>query len=406
MDDMHTLPLTGVRVLELATVVAAPAVGRMMATYGADVVKVEAPDGDLLRPLGWGHSLPAETDNNPLFDLFNTGKRMVVLDLKKPEGMDAFHRLLSASDVFISNIRAQSLLHLGLDYETLKARYPRLICAHFSGFGRKGPDADRPGFDSTAFWLRTGPSQDWLTPGAFPMRPAFAFGDLATASSFLSGVLMALYARERTGRGTLVETSLQGSGLWCSACAVLNAQYGKAYPVPRDEPWDPFSDYYQCADGEWLAVMEKEYSRDKATLARILELPELLADPELADLTVMRQSGKVRKLSAKMEALMRTRPCAQWEALFDANDIPNERLRHYSEVSHDPQALANDCFDTVAYPDGKTPAMPVPPIGFSDYGRRKTVPAPPMGQDTRAVLAEAGYTEEELDTLAARGVLG
>jgi len=406
MESEQALPLSGVKVLELATVVAAPTVGRIMATYGADVIKVEPPNGDLLRPVGQGQFLPAEADNNPLFDLFNTGKRMVVLNLKKPEGMAAFHRLLAGSDVFVSNIRAQSLLHLGLDYETLKARYPRLICAHFSGFGLKGPDVERPGFDSTAFWLRTGPSQDWLTPGAFPMRPSFAFGDLATASSFLSGVLMALYAREHTGHGTLVETSLQGSGIWCSASAILSAQYGRDYPVPRDEPWDPFSDYYQCADGEWLAVMEKEYSRDKATLARILGWPELLSDPELEDLPAMRRSGKLPQLSRRMQALMKTRPCREWETLFDANDIPNERLRHYREIPQDRQALANGCFDRVAYPDGKTAALAVPPIGFSDYGRRLSERTAPMGQDTAAVLEELGYTKEEVDRLAAAGVFG
>ncbi|NLU24049.1 MAG: CoA transferase [Clostridiales bacterium] len=405
MEQNTSLPLKGVRVLELSTVVAAPTVGRIMATYGADVIKVEPPNGDLLRPVGRGQYLPAEANNNPLFDLFNTGKKMVVLNLKKPAGMEAFHKLLAGSNVFISNIRAQSLTHLGLDYDTLKGKYPRLICAHFSGFGLKGPDVERPGFDSTAFWLRTGPSQDWLTPGAFPMRPAFAFGDLATASSFLSGILMALYARGNTGHGTLVETSLQGSGIWCSASAVLNSQYGKGYPSHRNEPWDPFSDYYRCADGEWLAVMEKEYSRDKATLAKILDMPELITDPELLDLPTMRQYGRLQGLSRKMEALMRTKPCAYWEQLFDANDIPNERLRHYRDVCHDEQALANDCFDYVTYPDGKTAAMPVPPIAFSDYARLPTAATTPMGQDTDTVLAQLGYTEPQIAALRDAGAI-
>ena len=194
MDDTLTLSLTGVRVLEPATVAAAPAAKRMMISCGADVTKAETPGGNLLHPVGWGHSLPAQVDNNPLFHLVNTGKRMVMPDLKKPEGMVA--------------------------------------------------------------------------------------------------------------------------------------------------------------------------------LGRILEFPELLSHL----VTAMCRSGKAKCLSAKTEALMKTRPCVRREALFAANDIPSERLCHYSEVSHDPQALANDCFDTVSYSDGRTPAMPVPPIGFSDYVRRKTVP--------------------------------
>ena len=404
MNEKQALPLQGVRVLELATVVAAPTVGRMMASYGADVIKVEGHSGDLLRPVGKGHCLPAEDDNNPLFDLFNTGKKMIVLNLKTAEGMEAFHRLLRQSDVLISNIRMQSLEKMQLDYESLKARYPKLIYAHFSGFGLKGPDVNRPGFDSTAFWLRSGPSQDWLTPGAFPMRPSFAFGDLATASSFLSGILMALYARESTGHGTLVSTSLQASGIWCSASAVLSAQYGKEFPAERNAPWDPFSDYYECADGQWLAVMEKEYSRGKAAIARVFGLPELLSDPDCADLTTMRESGALTVLSRKMEKIMRTKTCAAWEQILDANDIPNERLRHYSEIAGDEQANANECFDEVSYPDG-TAAMPVPPIRFSDYGRLPTAPTPVMGHDTQNVLREIGYTEETIAGLKKKGAI-
>jgi crotonobetainyl-CoA:carnitine CoA-transferase CaiB-like acyl-CoA transferase len=405
MEKNEFLPLTGVKVLELATVVAAPTVGRIMASYGAEVVKVEGPGGDLLRPVGRGQSLPAEADNNPLFDLYNTGKRMISLNLKTLEGMEVFHRLLAQSDVLVSNIRMQSLVKMHLDYDALKERYPRLIYAHFSGFGLKGPDVNRPGFDATAFWLRNGPSQDWLTPGSFPMRPTFGFGDLATASAFLSGILMALYARQTTGRGTMVSTSLQASGIWCSAASILSAQYGKEYPADRHEPWDPFSDLYQCADGQWLAVMEKEYSRDKATISKIFDLPELLTDPDYLDLPTMRQTGTLVKLSQKMEHIMLNKTCPEWEAILDANDIPNERLRHYSETSTDRQALANGCFDHVTYPDGKCPAMPVPPINFSSYGRRPTDRTHRMGSDTDAVLSSLEYTDAQIAALREKGAI-
>lgn len=396
---MQELPLKGVKVLELATVVAAPTVARMMATFGAEVIKVESLDGDLLRPVGAGFHLPTEPDNNPLYDLCNSGKKMVALDLKKPEGMAVFQQLLAQSDIFVTNVRMRSLEKMGLGYDTLKEKYPRLIYGHFSGFGLTGPDVDRPGFDSTAFWLRSGPSQDWLTPGSFPLRPAFAFGDLATASSFLGGILMALYARQTSGHGTLVSTSLQHGGIWCSACAVLDSQYGREYPVERYEPWNPFSDLYECADGEWLAVMEKEYVRDKATMARILDLPELLDDPQYCDLPTMRENGVVEVLSRKMETLMRTRPCREWEQLFDANDIPNERLLHYREVPQDAQAAANDVFDYVNYKDNKSIAFATPPIKFSDYGKLKMQQVGFIGADTDEVLADLGLPEEKIQQL-------
>lgn len=402
---MQELPLKGIKVLELATVVAAPTVARMMASYGADVIKVESPSGDLLRSIGAGFCLPVEPDNNPLYDLCNSGKKMVALDLKKPEGMAVFHKLLAQSDVFVTNVRMRSLEKMGLGYDNLKEKYPRLIYGHFSGFGLTGPDVDRPGFDSTAFWLRSGASQDWLTPGAFPLRPSFAFGDLATASSFLSGILMALYGRSSTGHGTLVSTSLQHSGIWCSACAVLDSQYGREYPVSRYQPWNPFSDLYECADGEWLAVMEKEYVRDKATMARILDLPELLNDPRYQDLATMRESGVTEVLSRKLEALMRSRPCKEWERLFDENDIPNERLLHYREIPQDAQAVANNVFDRISYKDGATPAFATPPIRFSDYGKRDTEQAGYIGADTDTVLAELGFSPEQIRKLRESSVI-
>lgn len=402
---MQELPLKGVKVLELATVVAAPTVARMMADYGADVIKIEAPNGDLLRSIGGGFLMPMEPDNNPLYDLCNSGKKMVSLDLKKPEGMAIFHRILAESDVFVTNVRMRSLEKMGLGYEALKEKYPRLVYAHFSGFGLTGPDVDRPGFDSTAFWLRSGPSQDWLTPGAFPLRPAFAFGDLATASSFLSGIMMALYARNNTGHGTLVSTSLYHSGIWCSACSMLDSQYGREYPVSRYQPWNPFSDLYECADGEWLALMQKEYGRDKPVMAWILDLPELLEDPRYADLTTMRESGVLPVLSKKMEALMYTRPCHEWEELFNANDIPNERLRHYREIPKDEQAAANGVFDYVNYKDGKYTAFATPPINFSDYGKLHTTQAGDVGADTDAVLKAMGLSDTEIAALREKGIV-
>ena len=396
---VQNLPLSGVRVLELATVVAAPTVARIMATYGAKVIKIEAPNGDLLRPLGTAHQLPAEDGNNPLFDLFNSGKELAAINLKTKEGMELFHQLLAQSDVFITNVRMRSLEKMGLGYEDLKGRYPQLIYAHFSGFGLTGPDVDRPGIDSTAFWLRSGGSQDWLTPGAFPVRPSFAFGDLTTANAFLSGILMALLGRQATGHGTMVSTSLHHSGIWCSASAVVNSQYGKEYPVDRYAPWDPFSDYYECADGEWLAVMEKEYSRDKETMARIFDMPELLTDPRLADLGTMRDTGVMAEISHKVEAIMRTRTAQEWAAILDANDVPNERLRHYCEIADDEQANVNGVFDQVTYPDGKIAAMPTPPIRFSEYGKQATRPTAGVGADTDKVLRNLGYSDHDIAAL-------
>ena len=161
------LPLEGLRVIELATVVAAPTAARLLADYGAEVIKIEIPGaGDSLRIVGDMHQMPIEPDNNPLFDAFNTGKRLLGLNLKSAEGMEILFKLLEGADVFLTNTRMRSLEKMGLGYEALKERFPRLIYAHFSGFGLDGPEKDRPGFDSTAFWLRPG-TETSLPPRIF-----------------------------------------------------------------------------------------------------------------------------------------------------------------------------------------------------------------------------------------------
>lgn len=399
METSKTLPLKGVKVLELATVVAAPTVCRVLASYGADVIKIETPPaGDSLRIVGQGHMMPTEVGNNPLFDLCNTGKKTISINLKTKEGMEIFHKLISKSDIFVSNVRMKSLVKMNIDYESLKEKYPRLIYAHFSGFGLTGEDKDRPGFDATAFWMRSGLSLDTLLPGSFPIRPPFACGDIVSAANFLGGIMMALYARQNTGYGTLVSTSLLGCGIWSAATSVINAQeqYGKQYPLDRYHPWDPFNDFYECADGEWLAVMDKGYVASREVLAKIFELPELVDDPECADLGILRESGKVVSVVEKTEKLVKTKPFREWEKILLENDVPYERLCRFKDVKDDKQAWAIGALESVEYPDGSITAMPMPPITFSEYGRLGYERLNDVGENTEEILKELGYSEGEI----------
>ena len=224
MEQMKKMPLEGIRVVELATVVAAPTASRVLCAFGAEVIKVETKIGDEMRRAGEFEMVVCEDDKNPLFTIQNSGKRLTSIDLKNPDGKAAFLKLLETADVFLTNVRLPSLGRLGLDYETLHKAYPGLVYAHFSGFGPKGPDAAKPGFDSTAFWLRSGPMADWQVPGSFPFTPTYAFGDMATSSAFLSGILMAIIGKKSTGMGTFVSTSLFASGIWCNAIGVVSHQ--------------------------------------------------------------------------------------------------------------------------------------------------------------------------------------
>lgn len=397
----QNMPLSGVRVIELATVVAAPTVGRIMAAYGAEVIKVETPGGDGLRPFGKGHCLPTEDGNSPLFDLYNSGKKFTSLNLKTPEGQEIFHRLLASADVFLTNVRYQGLERMGLDYEVLKEKYPQLVYAHFSGFGLKGADADRPGYDMTAFWMRSGALLDWLLPDSFPMRPTFAFGDVATASAFLSGIMMALYARGNTGRGTMVSTSLLASGIWCNSAYVLNAQepYDRKYPMARYDPWNPFAEWYQCSDGQWVAVFEKKYATDRYVFSELFDMPELAEDPDLEDLTKMRKSGKLPAVTKRVSDAFLKKPAQEWLQIMAEHDIPSELLVHFKDVCKDRQAWENGVFDEVEYPDGAKVAMPAPPIVFPEFERKAFSINQGIGEDTDDILTSIGYSKEDITAL-------
>ena len=399
-ENKNTLPLEGIRVIELATVVAAPTAGRVLAHFGAEVIKVEAPSGDVLRKVGDMHWMPIEDGNNPLFDQFNTGKKLTAIDLKNPEGMQVLMRLLEGADVFLTNTRMKSLEKLGLDYESLKARYPRLVYAHFSGFGLSGPDKDRPGYDTTAFWMRTGGCGDAVLPGDFPARPSYAFGDIATAGYFLSGILTALLGREKTGHGTLVETSLLNAGIWMCTPYVVNTQpqYGHQLPEDRYEPWNPFSDYYRCRDGQYISPIAKLYPRDRVMLAEVFGMSELRDDPDLATISSMKKSGKEPDVVARLEQVIAQKDAAEWTEIFRAHDIPYETIHHIKDIVNDEQAWANRYLEHVPYPDADT-VVPVPPVKLSEYQRKPYRIQSGIGADTDEILGEAGYNTEEIEHL-------
>ena len=401
-------PLEGFKVVELSTVIATPVTARLLADFGATVIKVENyPNGDLLRPTGKGHNLPTRVDCNPLFDMYNAGKKLISVDLKKPEGMEIFFKLLEQADIFVTNVRMQSLEKMQIDYNSLKEKFPRLIYGHFSGFGLRGEEVNRPGFDTTVFWMRSGASVDIGTPGAFPVRPSFGFGDIATASGFVAALLMAVIGREKTGTGTLVSTCLQKSAIWCNATSVINAQphYGKTYPVERYLPWDPFSDYYCCKDGEWIAFMEKVYAKDRYIFAKIFDMPELVEDENLNSLDSMRDSGKLPEVTEKIQQKMLMKTSMEWKTIFDQYDVANEIGRHFKDVYKDEQARANNAFDDVEYPDGTVTAMPAPPFEFSEYGRHAFRKTGDVGRDTFEVLPMMGYSEERISLLKEQNVV-
>ena len=406
MEKNMNMPLAGVRVVELATVVAAPTTSRMLCAYGAEVVKVETLYGDEMRRAGKTELTPYEDYKNPLFTVHNSNKRLTSINFKDPEGKAALLKLIGEADVFITNVREASLRRSGLDYDTLRESFPQLIYAHFSGFGPKGPVASNPGFDSTGFWLRSGPMADWQVEGSFPFVPTYAFGDMATSSVLLSGILMALLGREKTGCGTKVETSLFSSGIWCNSVGVVETQFERRHLNPDPfRPADPFDTTYKCADGKWIGVYVNEYKKDKAKLAKLLGMEDILEDPRYDDIATLSESGVIVEAVKRCNEIFLTRTSAEWRELLSANSVSCEVMQSTCDVSRDSQAIENHYVEELEFAGGLKVMMPCPPVHFSEYTRRPYEPTGEIGKDTDAVFASLGYSGEEIARLREKGAI-
>lgn len=406
MEKNMNMPLAGVKVVELATVVAAPTTSRMLCAYGAEVVKVETLYGDEMRRAGKTELTPYEDYKNPLFTVHNSNKRLTSINFKDPEGKAALLKLIGEADVFITNVREASLRRSGLDYDTLRESFPQLIYAHFSGFGPKGPVASNPGFDSTGFWLRSGPMADWQVEGSFPFVPTYAFGDMATSSVLLSGILMALLGREKTGCGTKVETSLFASGIWCNSVGVVETQFERRHLNPDPfRPADPFDTTYKCADGKWIGVYVNEYKKDKAKLAKLLGMEDILEDPRYDDIATLSESGVIVEAVKRCNEIFLTRTSAEWRELLSANSVSCEVMQSTCDVSRDSQAIENHYVEELEFAGGLKVMMPCPPVHFSEYTRRPYEPTGEIGKDTDAVFASLGYSGEEIARLREKGAI-
>jgi crotonobetainyl-CoA:carnitine CoA-transferase CaiB-like acyl-CoA transferase len=261
--------LGGLRVVEMGVWVAAPAAAGLLADWGADVVKIEAPQGDPMRD-AFGAIAGLPVPSSPPFDLDNRGKRSVVLDLRDAGARAVARRLAGAADVFVTNFRADALARLGLDHGSLAADYPRLVYAHVTGYGQDGPDRDRAGYDVGSFWARSGIAQLLAPAGGEPVGSRGGFGDHVTALTCVGGILAALLARERTGAGQLVDAALLRAGVYTIGWDIsTQLDFGLALSAgSRSESIAPMVTSYRAADGRWLWLLGVEGDRHWPSAAR------------------------------------------------------------------------------------------------------------------------------------------
>lgn len=400
-------PLSGIKVVDLSTFVAAPVCGRLMADMGAQVIKVERPEGDAWRKTGINYN-PTHyaMEHNPVFDIYNSGKQHIALDLKTPEGMEIMHKLLSQADVFITNTRPAALRRLGLSYEDLKEKYPRLVYGILLGYGEEGPDADKPAFDTTAFWSRTGFLRDMalLTDDYQPVNAPSSAGDTATGVLLMGQVCAALLKRDRTGKGDYVRAGLFHNSIFTfgTMAMITQEEGGKVYPATRLNSGVP-NGSYRCADGEWIYIAVGYYDVLIRPLCKAIDREDILEDPRF-DTREHQLENKREFYEIFREAFLR-KPCAYWLEKAEELDLPLVRMGHFSEIASDEQAWANGYVENVTFPDGGTGIMPTSPIEMDSVGRVPTRPAPHVGADTDKILAELGYSPESISHMKASGAI-
>jgi len=400
-------PLEGYRVLDLSTFVAAPCCGRLLADLGATVIKVERLSGDAWRETGTTYNPSFNHDANPVFDIYNSGKRFISLDLKSAKGMEAFHALLAQSDVFLTNTRPQALKRLGLDYETLKEKYPALVYAIVLGYGEQGPDAAKPAFDTTAFWSKSGFLRDQalITSDYMPVNPPSSAGDTLTGILLMGEICAALLNRTFTGNGDCVRSGLYHNGIFTFGTMAVSAQkpFGNIYPTKRADTGVP-GGMYRCSDDEWIFTAFVNAALYLPRLYRMIGYPELTEDPRFSSHEARWENRQV--LYEIFAGAIRSKPCQYWLEQAEVLDIPLVRMAHYADVSTDEQAWANGYLEQMTFRSGLEGIMPRSPISMDAVGQLHTTCADPVGTHTAEVLQELGYSEAAIEEMKNTGAAG
>lgn len=398
-------PLEGIKVLELSTYVAGPTTARQLADMGAEVIKVETLIGDQWREMG-RKLLHTDDMENPFFDVYNTGKKCISINIKTQDGMELFHKLLAKADIFVTNTRLKSLKKLGLDGETLLKKYPRLIFAGIDGFGTKGPDAESAGFDNISFWARSGFSADipFKTEDSYPLPATSGIGDCVTGGFLLAGVLAALYNRERTGKGDIVNASLYGTAIWCMSSMLLRADpsYGNHYPCSPYQA-DPLTYNYKCKDGEWCNISVRIYDNDAPKIYSILGIEDDVK--ALGDVNEKTYYLMAEKLIPVIQSGFIKMTYDEVAEKFKAADLAFGKLSHIEDILTDEQAWANSFVEKTQNRNGTQSTIACPPIRFASFEKENSMPAPLLGENTDEIMKDCGYTQEQIDRFKEEGAV-
>jgi crotonobetainyl-CoA:carnitine CoA-transferase CaiB-like acyl-CoA transferase len=399
---MASQPLSGVRVLELASWLFVPAAGAVLADWGAEVVKIEHPKtGDPLRGMTQG-SLGGGIVQ---VELANRGKRSVGLDISTPDGHELLLQLAERSDVFLTNFLPAARRRLGVDVTDIRDRNPQIIYARGSGQGNQGPDADRPGFDGTSFLARGGIVDAFSVPGEEPRRGPGAFGDLPGGYTLAGAVAAALVGRAAGQEPAVVDVSLLATAMWQMGLGIVTASMpgvGRSERIDRRQLPNPLSISYETLDHRWIKLSMFQPDRFFGDLCRHLGKPELESDPRFS--TSESRSRHSPELIDEFDMAFAERTLAEWSERFVTLAGAWAPVQRAEDLQHDVQAIANGYVRAYERVDGTSMAFLANPAQFDDGPGQMRHP-PEHGEHTEEVFLELGLTWDRLGELKASGTI-
>jgi formyl-CoA transferase len=391
---------TGLKVIDCASWIAGPAAATMLSDFGADVIKIEPPGaGD-----PWRQSQPIPGKKTDYYwQMTSRNKRSLALDLKHPDGIAVLHKLVATADVFVTNFPLPVRDRLKLAHTDLLPLNDRLIYASFTAYGEEGEEAAKTGFDSTAYWARTG-LMDMVRADAetVPSRSMPGMGDFPSGTGVYAAIVTALYRREKTGKGGLVRTSLLQNGLWANACAVQTRLFNEdvQHRPTRENAPNALANHYRAKDGRWFIMALFNEQRQLRSFLGAIGREELTDDPRFATTDSRKQHA--RELVTILDEVFAARDLADWRAILDGVGVTFGIVGTVNEALADPQMRAAGAIVPFADGANETVMAPFHIDGIEKIPARR---APAVGQHNAAVLAEAGYSADDIARLRAQGVI-
>ena len=405
-EAREPLPLAGLVVLDVSSFVAGPAAAVALADFGADVIKVEPPgEGDPHRQNYKSPNYPrAEKQVNFPWQLDGRLKRSLALDLKNGSARAVLERLIGRADVMIVNFPAPARERLKLRWEDIEPINPRLVYCSLTGYGETGPDRDRPGFDVSAYFGRSGILDAACYEGGPPGLSLPAQGDRATAMTLVAAILLGLRRRDRAGKGGWVGTSLYANGVWANGTSAAGALVGARLPPRRapDKPRNALTNLYRTKDDRWLQLLMVRDDRLWAPFCKLIEREDLLADPRFADCE--QRKSRTAELFAELAPIFASRTYAEWEDAFAGTGIPFGVIERLADVVADKQARHAGIFADTTNPE--VPRTVNNPIRLGFASPRIAGPPPAVGQHSEEILRELAYSDAEIAALKKTGALG